>query len=164
MIYVASLASGLAASLIIALIVRDRAIIRGALALVANWLVLTAVATVSGDQYNVPLNMAVDWATIRVGFMPANQFPQVIMAILFGTGMMFHADHLFELCLGVPLEQLKSPYWWRFYDLSWVQIALMIGWGCHGGWRLFVRDTSRPRGLSPVPAECGVARLPVDGQ
>lgn len=140
----------------------DKAMIRGAVALLANWCILTLCASMTGDQYNVPLNMSVDWLTIWVGFAPAKQLPQMLMAISFGIGMMFHADHLFKLCIGVPLEQLKAPYWWRFHYLAWAQAAFMIGWAGHGGGRVFLRNISRSRGVHHIPAESYASRKPVD--
>jgi hypothetical protein len=135
--------SVLSACVVAALLLRDGRMIRGSLALLANWCVLTAAYQLTGDQYNVPLNMTVDWATIWIGFAPATQLPQVFMAMLFGTGMIFHADHLLKLWLGVPLEQLKAPYWWRFHYLAWGQAALVIGWECHGGGRTLLRTMGR---------------------
>jgi len=162
MMYVYTLAAGLLAVTIIAALLRDMAMIRGALALLINWAILSSAAYVTGDQYNVPLNMAVDWATIIIGFAPATQLPQVLMAISFGIGMMFHADHLFKLAIGVPLDQLKHPYWWRFYHLAWAQVVLMLGWEGHGCWQLLGRYFSRIRGLPSVFAQPDLASVPLD--
>jgi len=151
-------ASTLLACVVMAAVLRDRRMIRAAVALFANWAVLSFAYMATGDQYNVPLNMSVDWVTIWLGFAPATQFPQVLMAFTFGIGMMFHADHLFKLCIGVPFEQLKAPYWWRFHYLAWGQAALMIGWVGHGGGRFLLRNFSRASGLSPVSAQRAVAR------
>ena len=148
----------------IAILLGDLRMIRGALALLANWCVLAGAYQLTGEQYNVPLNMSVDWATIWIGFAPAKQLPQVLMVISFGIGMMFHADHLLKHAFGVPLEKLITPYWWRFHWLAWTQAALMIGWECHGSGRYLFRIISRHRGLSSVSAQPNLARMPVDGQ
>ena len=162
MIYVYVILGGLIASLALSCIARDVEMIRGAVALLLNWCVLTVADSITDDQYNVPLNMAVDYTTFWIGFAPIKQFPQVLMSALVGIGMLCHACHQFNLWLGVPLDQLKSPYWWRFFYLSCAQIAVMIGWGCYGGWQRFIRAPSLHRRVLSVHASDTVGCSSVD--
>ena len=145
-----------------ALMIGDRRLIRGALALLANWCVLTAAATLTGDQYNVPLNMSVDWLTVWLGFAPATRLPQVLIAMTFAVGMMFHADHLLKLFLGTPIEELRVSYWWRFHYLAWGQAALLLGWAGHAGRLSVVRAARGLRHVSPVGAQPDLVRVSVE--
>jgi hypothetical protein len=121
----------------------DRRLLRGSAALLANWSVLSVVYLVTGDQFCVPLNMAVDWATLIVGFAPLTAWPQALMALSIGVGMMFHADYLLKEALGHRLLPLQQDYWDRFYFLMWAQTALLGVWGVHGGGRTVLRAARR---------------------
>jgi hypothetical protein len=128
-----------------ALLLRDWRMLRGSAALLTNWAILTAAASITGDQFHVPLNMAVDWATLVIGFAPLTVWPQALMALAVGTGMIFHVDHLLKLWVGANRLVTEQLYWDRFHYLAWAQAFLLIVWGVHGG-ACAVRRRVRHRG------------------
>jgi hypothetical protein len=129
---------------------RDWRMLRGSAALFLNWLILTTAYRFTGDQFHVPLNMAVDWATLIVGFAPLTAWPQALMALSVGVGMIFHADHMLNMWLGSDVRHLEQVYWDRFHYLAWAQASLLVIWGAHGGIHTLLRRLRHRHSLQIV--------------
>ncbi len=141
--------------------------IRASVALFANWLILTDYYELTGSQYDVPVNMAVDWLTVLFGACSVDWFllrerqrlslltssnGQALLVFSFGIGMIFHADWLVKEFLGVSpsAREMQYSYWWRFHYLAWAQAALLAGWMGDGCRRALVRRLGNRRRILPL--------------
>jgi hypothetical protein len=156
--------SALLALTALAILTRETAIMRASAALLANWCVLTLAYQLTGDQYNVPLNMSVDWVTVWVGLLPIRNGWCAMLVLSFGLGMIFHTDHLIkQYGLQLPERGLLAAYWWRFHYLAWGQACLLLGWEIHGGSRALLRRLGSWRRLQALRGRAALARVQVDG-
>ena len=148
---------GLALSLLTigAALLRDRCVFGTAAALLANWVVNTAIVRVTGEEYPWGAFMTVDWLTgvfVLVGlplicgrFSPA----PIIIGLSYGLECVVHA----AFGLSAHDQWAKYRYWWTLNYVAVGQMMFVASWGAY---ELGRRRFRARRGLAPDAA--GFAR------
>jgi hypothetical protein len=127
----------LAALNVAACIAGNWRLLRVSLTLLGNWCVLTFYASVTGDQFNVAVNAAVDYVCVFSVLPICNRW-QAAFVITWAVAMTFHALYAAARAFN-PVHADMIRYWWRFHYLAWSQALLVLLWLSEMGFR-YIRD------------------------
>jgi hypothetical protein len=155
--------AALCALLLIAVAMRQKAMAWTAFCLLANWGLNTALARLTGTQFNWLAMGVVDYVTAIAILTPPLSRWQILIVATYALELIAHAA--FAFTDGGLRAQIR--YWWTMHYVCWGQAMIVAGWEGGRAYQVARDRLRRGRGLflvSPLPARMGADSLRNGGQ